>query len=156
VKDWFLRYNPREQLLLLLMAFFLGAYLLYFMVLTPVAAKRDEMAARNNAAVEVLKRVDGMVSEVLRLQNSNEGVSQKRNLTTLINQSTSALGLPVSRLQPNSRGEIQVRVENASFDDLLKWLHDMEFNQSLLVREVSITQAGSPGRVNASVRIAQG
>jgi general secretion pathway protein M len=156
VKDWFLRYNPREQLLLLLMAFFLGAYLLYFMVLTPVAAKRDEMAARNNAAVEVLKRVDGMVSEVLRLRNSSEGVSQKRNLTTLINQSTSALGLPVSRLQPNSRGEIQVRVENASFDDLLKWLHDMEFGQSLLVREVSITQAGSAGRVNASIRIAQG
>jgi general secretion pathway protein M len=156
VKDWFSRYNPREQLLLFAMAFFLVAYLLYFVVLAPVGAMRDEMTARNDAALEVLQRVDAMVSEVLRLRNTGEGVSQKRNLTTLINQSTSALGLPVSRLQPNSRGEIQVRVENASFDDLLKWLHDMEFSQGLLVREVSITQAGSPGRINASVRIAQG
>jgi hypothetical protein len=31
----------------------------------------------------------------------------------------------------------------------------MEFREGLLVREVSITQAGSAGRVNATVRIAQ-
>ncbi len=59
------------------------------------------------------------------------------------------------RLQPNSRGEIQVRVENASFDDVLKWLHEMEYGQGLLVREVSVTQANSAGRVNVTVRIAE-
>ena len=63
--------------------------------------------------------------------------------------------LQVSRLQPNSRGEIQVRLEGAAFDDLLAWLHDMEQGEGLLVREVSITQAGTVGRVNATVRVAQ-
>ena len=156
MKDWFLRYNPREQLALLLVAVVLGLYILYFLVWTPVATMRNEMAARNDSAAQVLQRVDAMVSEVLRLRSNGEGPSQKRNLTSLINQTTGALALPVSRLQPNSRGEIQVRLENAIFDDTLKWLHEMEYTQGLLVREVSITQSGQVGRVNASIRIAQG
>ncbi len=73
----------------------------------------------------------------------------------MINESTGRFQLPVMRLQPNSRGEIQVRVENASFDDVLKWLHEMEYGEGLLVREVSVTQANSAGRVNVTVRIAE-
>jgi len=65
------------------------------------------------------------------------------------------LRLQVSRLQPNSRGEIQVRLENAAFDDLLQWLHQMEYREGLLVREVSVTQTGAVGRVNATVLIGQ-
>ena len=156
MKDWFSRYDPREQLALLLMAVAVGLYILYFLVWAPVATMRNEMAARNDSAAQSLQRVDAMVSEVLRLRSNGEGAPRKRNLTSLINQSTSALALPVSRLQPNSRGEIQVRLENAIFDDTLKWLHEMEYNQGLLIREVSITQSGQVGRVNASIRIAQG
>ena len=156
MKDWFTRYNQREQLSLLAVAAVLGCYVLYFGIWAPVASMRDEMATRNRNASQVLQRVDAMVSEVLRLRNNGEGKSLKRNLTSIVNQSTSRLALPVSRLQPNSRGEIQVRLENAVFDDILQWLHDMEYRQSLLVREVSITQSGTAGRVNASIRIAQG
>ena len=156
MNDWFTRFNPREQLSLLLMSAVGACYLLYFLAWAPIESKREEMAERNRGAVEVLQRVDAMVSEVIRLRDSGQAVSHKRNLTSVINQSTRKLQLPVSRLQPNSRGEIQVRLENAVFDDFLSWLHDMEYNQGLLVREVSITQAGTVGRINASVRIAQG
>jgi type II secretory pathway component PulM len=98
-----------------------------------------------------------MVSEVMQLRDSDGrgGAGTRRNLTSLINQSTARQQLQVTRLQPNSRGEIQVRLEAAAFDDLLLWLYEMEHAQALLVREVSITQAGSAGRVNATVRIAQ-
>ena len=74
---------------------------------------------------------------------------------SLINRSTSSFGLQVNRLQPNSRGEVQVRLENAAFDDLVAWLHQMEYRESLIVQEVSITPGGGSGRVNATVRLAQ-
>jgi type II secretory pathway component PulM len=63
--------------------------------------------------------------------------------------------LQVSRLQPNSRGDIQVRLENAVFDDLLAWLDDVENREGLLVTEIAITRSGATGRVNATIRIAQ-
>ena len=48
-----------------------------------------------------------------------------------------------------------MRLEGVAFDDLLSWLHQMEMRESLLVSELSISQGGSPGRVNATIRLAQ-
>jgi general secretion pathway protein M len=155
MKGWFLQHNQREQVSLLVLAFALGLYLLYMLVWSPLDSLRDKLEVQNRGVAATLQRVDAMVSEVMQIRDSGTSTSSRRNLTSLINQSTSRLGLQVSRLQPNARGEIQVRLESAAFDTVLLWLHEMEFREGLLVREVSITQAGSAGRVNATVRIAQ-
>jgi len=155
MKQWFTNLNQREQMSVLLMAVAVGLYLLFVAVWSPLADSRDAMALRKVSTAESLQRVDAMVSELTQLRVSG-GNSLRRNLTSLINQSTSNRNLQVSRLQPNSRGELQVRLENASFDDTLAWLYEMEFEHGLLVREVSVTRSGVAGRVNASVRLAQG
>ena len=155
MRSWFLQLNQREQLSVLVLGLVLGLYLLYMLLWSPLEGARDRLAPQNEGVATSLQRVDAMVSEITRLRESGARPGARRNLTSLVNQSTSALGLPVSRLQPNSRGEIQVRLENAAFDDLLTWLYQMEYREGLLVREVSVTQAGSVGRVNATVRIAQ-
>ncbi len=156
MKDWFASLNQREELSLVLLSAAVICYLLYFMVWTPLAQKQSDMTDRNASAAGTLQRVDSMASEILRLRDTGAAVNKKRNLTSLINRSTAALSLPVTRLQPNSRGEIQVRLENAAFDDMLKWLHEMEYAHGLLVLEASFTQSSNAGRVNASIRIAQG
>lgn len=155
MKAWFVQLNQREQLSLLVLGFAVALYLLYMLVWAPLDGKRDSLADQNRAVATSLQRVDAMVSEIQHLRDSGAQAGSRRNLTSLINQSTSRLQLRVSRLQPNSRGEIQVRLESAAFDDVLAWLHQMEYREGLLVREVSITQAGTVGRVNATVRIAQ-
>jgi len=150
------RFSARDQISLLLLAGVLVIYLAYMLVWSPLATLRDEMARRNVATAESLQRVDAMVSEIMDLRDSGASNNNRRNLTSLINQSTSRLGLPVSRLQPNSRGEIQVRMEDAPFDDLLAFLHELEYREGLLVLEASVAQAGGAGRVNATVRVGQG
>jgi type II secretory pathway component PulM len=124
-------------------------------VWSPLDTRREQLAVQNAAIAESRVRVDTMVSQLLELRDGGAKAGAKRNLTAVINESTARFQLPVIRLQPNSRGEIQVRVENALFDDVLKWLHEMEYGQSLLVREVSVTPANSAGRVNVTVRIAE-
>ena len=154
---WFSQFNQREQLSLLALAVVIGLYLLYMVVWHPLADKREELREQNTRVAESLQRVDAMVSELLYLRESGDGERRpRRNLTALVNQSTGEAGLQDSRLQPNSRGEIQVRLENAAFDDVLAWLHEIEVGLGLLVREVSVTAAGSAGRINATVRVAQG
>jgi|TARA_B110000908_G_scaffold83696_1_gene100139 general secretion pathway protein M len=155
VKEWFSQLNQREQLSLLLLGLALLLYLLYILVLSPLESQREQLIAQNSAVTQSQGRVDAMVSQLLQLRQGGAKAGAKRNLTSVINQSTSRLQLPVMRLQPNSRGEIQVRIENASFNDVLKWLNEMEYTESLLVREVSVTPAASAGRVNITVRIAE-
>jgi general secretion pathway protein M len=155
MKEWFAQLNQREQVSLLVLALALALYLLYMFVWSPLDARREQLALQNTAIAESQVRVDAMVSQLLQLREGGAKAGTQRNLTSVINESTGRFQLPVMRLQPNSRGEIQVRVENASFDDVLKWLHEMEYGEGLLVREASVTQANSAGRVNVTVRIAE-
>lgn len=155
MKDWLSQLSQRDQLSLLVLALALGLYVLYMFVWSPLDARRDALALQNSAIAESRVRVDAMVSELLQLRQSGNKPGAQRNLTSVINASTSRLQLPVIRLQPNSRGEIQVRIENATFDDVLKWLYEMEYKEGLLVQEVSLMQAGTVGRVNITVRIAE-
>jgi len=155
MKEWFFQRNQREQMSVLVLGAAVSLYLLYMFVWSPLDTRRAQLAVQNAAIAESRVRVDTMVSQLLELRDGGAKAGAKRNLTAVINESTARFQLPVIRLQPNSRGEIQVRVENALFDDVLKWLHEMEYGQSLLVREVSVTPANSAGRVNVTVRIAE-
>jgi general secretion pathway protein M len=155
LKEWFARLNQREQLSLGALVFALALYLLYMLAWAPLAERRAQLALQNQGVAASLQRVDAMVSEIMRLRDGGGASATGRNLAALVNQSTGRHGLQVSRLQPNSRGDIQVRLENAAFDDLLAWLDELENREGLLVTEVAITRAGAAGRVNATIRIAQ-
>lgn len=155
MKAWFAQLNQREQMSLLVLGAVLAVYCLYLLVWAPLDTRREEVALQNTALAESQARVEAMVSELLQLRKSGAKSGTRRNLTSVINESTSRLQLPVIRLQPNSRGEIQVRLENAVFDDVLKWLYQMEYTEHMLVREVSLTQANSAGLVNVTARIAE-
>lgn len=155
MKEWFAGLNQREQLSIFVLGIALVLYLLYMLAWAPLAQRREELALQNESVAQSLQRVDAMVSEIMRLREGGVASTARRNLTSLVNQSTSRHGLQVSRLQPNSRGDIQVRLENAVFDDLLAWLDDVENREGLLVTEIAITRSGTAGRVNATIRIAQ-
>lgn len=155
MKEWFAQLNQREQMSLLILGVALALYLLYMFVWSPLDTRREELTLQNTAIAESQVRVEAMVSQLLQLREGGAQTATNRNLTSMINESTSRLQLPVMRLQPNSRGEIQVRVENASFDVVLKWLHEIEYAEGLLVHEVSLTQANGPGLVNITVRIGE-
>ena len=156
MNKWLLRFNTREQLSLLIMSAAIALYVLFAWVWAPLDSARDDMALRNQSTVELLQRVDEMVSEVQALKAADGGTARQRNLTSLINQTTRSQNLSVTRLQPNSRGDIQVRMEGAVFDDVMTWLHVIEQRERLVIQELSLTKAGGSGLINLTVRLSQG
>ena len=156
MKQWFTGLTQREQLSLLIMGSAVALYLAFVIFIAPLSQARDRMVVQNRGVAESLQRVEVLVSQILHLRETGNGSSTNLNLTSLVNRSTSSYQLQVNRLQPNSRGELQVRLENAVFDDLIAWLYQVEYKEGLRVLETSITQAGTVGRVNATVRLAQG
>ncbi|MEQ9395173.1 type II secretion system protein GspM [Haliea sp.] len=156
MQAWFARLDRREQLSVLVLAAVVGLYLLWVLLWSPVSAMRDRIAEQNAATAAALVRVDTLVAELQQARASSGPGGQRSNLAAVVNQSTGRFGLPVNRLQPGSRGDLQVRLENARFADLIAWLHQLELGEGLLLEEVAITQAGSAGFVNATVRIGQG
>ncbi len=155
MKDWFLRFSLREQVYLLIMAVALTVYGLFFLVINPLSDAREELRARNESTAEALHRVDALAAELRSLRQSNTSTrGAGRNLTAQLNASANRFGLQIARLQPNSRGAVQLRFEAAVLDGLLRWIHQLETVEGLLVEELSFSQTSSAGVVSATLRVA--
>lgn len=153
--DWYRALTQREQVYLLVAAVCIGLYVLLMGIWQPLSGARDDMARRNQLVSEQLGRVRMLAGELRQLEASG-GNRNARNINQLINSSTSEFGIRPTRIQPNSRGETQVRFENVGFADLLRWLHQLESVDGMAVREVAINQGDSGGIVKATVRLGQG
>ena len=154
MKDMFFNMTRREQIYVLVMVAAVGLWLLFTFALAQASAAREAMKASNESAINLLARVDAKATELIRIRQ--EGSTQNNgSLVSAVSRSSELAGLPVRRLQPNSRGEVQVRYEAVDYDDLARWLYQVEMVEGLVVVEASITQAGRSGGVNASVRVAR-
>lgn len=121
-------------------------------MLIPAGDARQQMAQNNEAASAQLSRVEMKVSRLLALRESGD-TGQSQNLSSTLSAAAQNAGLTVKRLQPNSRGEVQVRFEGVDFDALLQWLQTVEGNEGLRVIDASVSDAGRSGGVNATLRV---
>lgn len=152
VLRWYRQFNAREQGYLLAVAVVLVLYVMFMLVLKPLAGMRDEMALRNVATEEKLSRVQAMASELKQLKASGTP-RVNRNMNQLINASTADVGIRPTRISPNSRGETQIRFENVGFAELVRWLYRIEYGEGIAVKEVSINQGDRGGVVKATIRL---
>lgn len=154
MKKWFLMRPQNEQISLAVLAGALVVYGLWMGLLSPLQSARDEALAQNVRAAEVKQQVNAMVTEIQRLRGAGATLI-KANLLTLVNQVSQSQGLPISRIQPSSNGELQVRFESVLFNDVVGFLHQLETVEGVIVREVALTQT-TVGVVSATIRLAQG
>ena len=151
--NWFYSRTRREQLYLLLMGGVISLWLILQLAILPANRASRAMADNNIAATEVLGRVDQKAVRLIQLR-SEQAQGSRGSLTAAISRASELEELPVRRLQPNSRGEVQVRFESVDYDNLVRWLYRLESVEGLLVLDAAITQAGRSGGVNATVRVA--
>lgn len=152
MKNWFANLPRREQIYLLALAVVLSLWLLWQLLLAPLSAMVANMAANNVVAGSLLARVDAKVTQLLTLQNQSQQGSGG-NLVSVISRSADLAGLPVRRIQPSNRGDVQLRLQGVAYDTVAAWLYRIETTEGLRVFEATITQAGRSGGVNVSLRI---
>jgi type II secretory pathway component PulM len=151
IKQWFESLVARDQLALMVMATVLGLWVFIHLIFVELDGRRARLTAGNEALVLKLSRIDLKVEQLAALRAAGGGVQV--NLTRTLSQLSETLGLPVKRLQPNSRGEVQIRFEGVAFDRLLQFLEQIEASSGLVVIDGSISSAGNNGGVNASLRV---
>jgi general secretion pathway protein M len=76
-------------------------------------------------------------------------------LSELIDRSLRSRSLQMSSFQPVRQGEVRLRLEDAEYTKVVSWLHDMETQESLTAKELTVTPTRTSGRVSVSVRLAR-
>lgn len=154
MRAWYESLSTRDQLALLVLAGALGAWLFVQVVFIELDGRRARLSEGNLALANKLNRVDLKVEQLAALRAGGGG--RQVNLTRTLNQASEANGLAVKRLQPNSRGEVQIRFEGVDFDGVLRFLEQIEGTAGLTVLDASISSAGRSGGVNATLRFTGG
>ena len=151
MRQWFQSLVARDQMALMILGAVLGLWVFIQAIFVELDGRRERLTASNEALVLKLSRIDLKVEQLAALRSAGGGVQV--NLTRTLSQLSEALGLPVKRLQPNSRGEVQIRFEGVAFDGLLQFLEQIEGSSGLVVINGSISSAGNNGGVNATLRV---
>ena len=152
MRQWFESLPSRDQIALMALVAALGLWLFVQLIFIELDGRRDRLTQSNQALAEKLIRVDLKVEQLAALRAG--GGDQNINLTRTLSQASEANGLAVKRLQPNSRGEVQIRFEGVAFDNLLQFLEEIEGVSGLAVLNASVSSAGRSGGVNATFRVA--
>lgn len=149
---WFAAQSRRDQIALLVLGGALLGWLFFQLVVIELDGRRARLRHANQVLSEQLVRVDFKVEQLRALRAGDGG--RQVNLTQTLSQASDAQGLAVKRLQPNSRGEVQIRFEGVAFDGVLRFLEQIEGSAGLRVMDASVSSAGRDGAVNATFRVA--
>ena len=152
IRQWFESLSARDQIALMILCAAVGLWAFVFLIFIELDGRRERLVNGNQALAQKLHRVDLKVEQLAVLREG--GGDGQVNLTRTLSQASETHGLTVKRLQPNSRGEVQLRFEGIAFDGLLQFLEQIEGSAGLVVKEASISSAGRSGGVNATLRIA--
>lgn len=140
--------------MLLFGAMAVAIYVVFVLILAPMANARDNLERQNQEAAQTLAEVRALASEYQGLSGAGPGArSAGGNLTVIVDSTVKANQLKMARFQPSSLGDVQVRFENALFNNIVAWLNDLEANNGVLIKDLSLTPGAAKGLVNVSVRL---
>lgn len=144
----------RDRTLLIVLGVALAFYLLYQVIWRPLATANANLRLQNAAAAQSLATVTQLAAEYGELKrNSAQNQSQGQNLAQVVDQTVAANNLHMSRFQPGSNGDVQVRLDNAPFDQVVRWLNQLEATHAVSIKEMAVAPGSGSGLVNVSVRL---
>ncbi|MBL4826484.1 MAG: type II secretion system protein M [Spongiibacteraceae bacterium] len=158
MQEWFEHLKRQEQLMLLIGGSLVVIYLFIVVLWQPMVESSELLEVKNNTARESLQNVKQLAAKYKQLEKSGKkkSGSSGTSLTRLIDQSVKKNELYMKRFQPSSSGDVQVRFENAVFNNVIAWLSQLENEHSVFIKDLSVSPGNGSGLVNVSVRLRQG
>lgn len=158
MKEWFNSLVPRERLLVIAAGIVTLAGLFFLIVWEPLVTANDNLQQRVVSAQELNNWLADVAVQADDLRNSgrqNALKGQNESLLSLVDQTSRSAGLAeaVRRIQPEGDNQAQVSLEQASFNQMLFWLSDLEKNYGIRATAVTLTRGDKAGQVQARMTL---
>jgi general secretion pathway protein M len=160
MKDWFFGLEQRERLMATAGAVLLAILLLWGLVLGPLygasAASANRIEAKRNTLV-FLRAAAAELAGSADLPAGRPDLAGQ-SLVVVVDRSAreAGLGRALTRNQPVGEDGIRVRLEDAPFDSVARWLAALDATSGLAIESASFDRSPDEGRVNASLVLRQG
>ncbi len=149
--------QAREQRTLLIGGVALALLLIYSLILDPFAEEMARMEKSVAADRELLAWMEQSAQQVQALRGNGWAQRGGGSLLSLVDASAkkNGLGGALKQVKPEASG-VRLRFEQASFDDMVRWLGRLGVEQGVGVTSLSLERLPAPGQVNATVVLERG
>lgn len=154
---WLDTLQPRERLLVSVGAVFVLLALLYGVLWHPLALARkhaeERLADARSLAVQLER-----AGAVARANPGIRGPASGGSLLTVVDQATRSpeLGKAPTRLQPDGENTVRVWFDSVPFDNLARWMGQLQSRYGLRVDALDVERQDTPGTVNARLALGRG
>ncbi len=156
--NYWAQLRPREQLLLSLGAVVGLAAALFLLAWEPVMQERQRLEQSVAEQRQLVAWLQQAAREVEQLRQSKPAANGNRmrggrSLLALIDSTAKQgrLGEALKRVEPDGSGRVRVWLDEAAFDDLVRWLGQLRQRYAVQVDSIAIDKDERRGRVNARV-----
>lgn len=150
--------QAREQRTLLIGGVVMLLLLIYTLILEPFTQEMARMEQSVAADRELLAWMEQSAQQVTALRGKGGGKSGRGgSLLSLVDASAkkNGLGGALKQVKPEASG-VRLRFEQASFDDMVRWLGRLGSEQGVGVTSLTLERLPEAGQVNATVVLERG
>jgi len=151
IKNWYKGLNENERNLVSILAVMMVLLIIFIAIVMPI---KSYMKGLNQSVVNAEQDLPTIASKVQALKNrsgGNKAINQ--SLNQLVTQTSKQYGLKFSRIEERKRDEeIQVRLDDVEFDQLLRWVSQLEQDKGLIIDTLRVSDTDVTGMVDASVK----
>lgn len=156
MKSWFLSLTSRERIMVQYAGSVVAIFLIYLIVVVPIVSNYSKNKKNVATATQTLAWMKSAAKEIKQLGGGSSTADRpkgKKFILSMVDRSAkkAGLGSVMKRVQPEGESGVRVWFENASFDELIKWLSVIESKNGLSVNEINIEQTEAAGLVNVRV-----
>ena len=155
MKEQWQQLSLREKRLVVITAFVVVVSLVYFMIWQPLQNGIETSRVRVSAQTNTLQKIRDQAAEARQLRTNKSHRSNRGggSLLVIIERTAQQKNLKSSlqKVQPEGQDGVRVWIENASFDQLIDWLDQLENKNTIYVSEIYIERQKEPGRINSRI-----
>lgn len=146
--SWWAGLSRRERRIVLVAVPVLLLWLVWQLIVMPLEHNRQMAEQRLASHHEMLARVKQTASEIVQLQGTGARVvpSSTGPLDQLVNRTARPHQLKVTGMK-SKQGLLQVSLGDAPFDQLLKWVTELEQSHGVTLKQLRVKKTGKAGIV---------
>ena len=145
MKTWWQQLNLREQRLIMAMAAAISVFILYGLIWQPL----NENIASSKLKIERQQALLSWVEDNTKRYKQAKLTSGNRSgasLSSIVNRTSRQNDIIITRMQPQA-DDLQVWIDEISFNQLLTWLEQLASREGLRVKNIDLSLADEQGVV---------
>lgn len=147
---WWESISEREQQLTSVSIFLIFVAVIYWGIWQPLSVQLETSENQLQRAQQTLSTIQERATElVLAGAGKKNSVSQKQNLSQIVNVSARQNGIVFSRIV-NRNEQVEVLITNVEFNRFINWLSGLSEQYSVSVINVDISRADEEGYIKVN------